>query len=495
MLTSRLNVSGSKAVLAAILMLLLPAAAAAKKRVVVLNFVGPQGKKAQAAVAGRIKGKYVIIPQAAFQKTAKQLKIKRPTDDDVANVARKLKADAIVAGIVQKSGRKFELVVTVRDGGSGSVIDKATIPLGKSPKMDKKAHAKIASEVLPLLDRANGSSAFASSSSSSSSSTGLGASKSGDNENPLEKSSSGGGSGATTTAAIEPNKPVDDPTTASAMGGKASKSSEVGSETTATATATPAGERPEWRPLAVANFDLSGVGRSLTFDGNNMNTLQGYSGGMVFAMGVAAELNPFASNAGSLKGLGFYFSIDKVLSISSTLKRAGQPDQSLDSSELLLTLGAQYGYRLRETADSMTVGARFGYGLTSFEINVPANLNGAVTVPDVGYKYLEIGPFIKVPFEVANSWWELGAHFSYLPVFDAGMITSGGRNGTISMGSNGGASGIELALGLSWRFKPTWDATLGFKLDRFGISYDQGASATGASDLFYTIGAGIGVVY
>jgi hypothetical protein len=494
MLTSRLNVLGSKAVFAAVVMLLLPAAAAAKKRVVVLNFVGPQGKKAQAAVTGKIKGKYVIIPQAAFQKTAKSLKIKRPTDDDVANVARKLKADAIVAGIVQKSGRKFELLVTVRDGGSGTVIDKATIPLGKSPKVDKKANAKIASEVLPLLDRANGSNAFAaSSSSSSSSSSGMGETKSGDTENPLDKGTSGSGS-ASTASAIEPNKPVEDPT-ANAMGGKVSKQADTSSETSTTASATPAGERPAWRPLAVANFDLSGVGRSLTFDGNNMNTLQGYSGGMVFAMGVAAELNPFASNAGSLKGLGFYFSIDKVLSISSTLKRAGQPDQSLDSSELLLTLGAQYGYRLRETADSVTVGGRFGYGLTSFEINVPTNLGTAVTVPDVGYKYLEIGPFIRVPFEVANSWWELGAHFSYLPVFDAGMITSGGRSGTISMGSNGSASGIELALGLSWRFKPTWDATLGFKLDRFGISYDQGASATGASDLFYTIGAGIGVVY
>src|SRR5262249_7733560 len=264
---------------------------------------------------------------------------------------------------------------TVRDGGSGTVIDKATIPLGKSPKMDKKAGAKIASEVLPLIDRATGPSAFASSSTSSSSS-GMGGSKSGDTENPLEKSASGG---TPTTAATEPNKPVDDPT-ANAMGGKASKQTDTPTETSTTATATPAGERPAWRPLAVANFDLSGVGRSLTFDGNNMNTLQGYSGGMVFAMGVAAELNPFASNAGSLKGLGFYFSIDKVLSISSTLKRAGQPDQSLDSSELLLTLGAQYGYRLRETADSTTIGARFGYGLTSFEINVPANLGTAVTV-------------------------------------------------------------------------------------------------------------------
>src|SRR5262249_3908712 len=272
------------------------------------------------------------------------------------------------------------------------------ILLGKSPKVDKKAGAKITSEVMPLLERAGGSG-----SGLVASSPVTGESKSGDNENPLEKSSAGTTTGA---AAMEPNKPVDDPT-ATAMGGKAGRGdSSASSEVSAQAKATPAGERPAWRPLAMANFDLSGVGRSLTFDGNTANNLQGYSGGMVFAMGVAAELNPFASNAGSLKGLGLYLTLDKVLSISSTLKRMGMPDQSLDSNELLLTLGAQYGYRLNETADSTTVGVRFGYGLTSFEITVPMNLAGAVTVPDVSYKYLEIGPYLKVPFG-AESLWEL----------------------------------------------------------------------------------------
>src|SRR5262249_10225433 len=129
------------------------------------------------------------------------------------------------------------------------------------------------------------------------------------------------------------------------------------------------------------------------------------------------------------------------------------------------------------------------------EVTVPSTLSGAVTVPDVSYKYLEIGPFLRVPFEAASSWWELYAHFEYLPVLAAGMITSGGRNGTIAMGSNGGASGLELALALSWQFSPPWSATLGAKLDRFAVSFDQGAAATGASDVFYNIAGGIGVVY
>src|SRR5262245_22280443 len=113
MRTFRSNVSASSTLLvAAACLVLAPAARAttlAGKAAVVLDFAGPQGKKVQAQVAARIRKKYTVIPQAAFQKVAKQLKIAQPTDDDVANVARKLKADVVVAGIVQKSGKKWQL--------------------------------------------------------------------------------------------------------------------------------------------------------------------------------------------------------------------------------------------------------------------------------------------------------------------------------------------------------------------------------------------------
>jgi hypothetical protein len=119
-----------------------------------------------------------------------------------------------------------------------------------------------------------------------------------------------------------------------------------------------------------------------------------------------------------------------------------------------------------------------------------------VTVPDVSYNYLDIGPFIRIPFEAIGYWWELGARFSYLPVLSSGQITDGGRDGSIDMvGKNGSASGMELALGLNWTLRPWLAAQLGFRLDRFGISYDQGATAQSASDMYYNIDLGIGVVY
>src|SRR5262245_66352678 len=115
---------------------------------------------------------------------------------------------------------------------------------------------------------------------------------------------------------------------------------------------------------------------------------------------------------------------------------------------------------------------RLGYGITSFEIAVPANLNGMVTVPDVGYKYLELAPYIRIPFEVAGSWWELGGGFSYMLVSDGGQITTGGRNNSI--GRLGASVGIGGNLSLNWAFKPWLNLGLLARVARFSTEFARG---------------------
>jgi hypothetical protein len=478
--------------LCAVLLLLVgQGAALGKGRVVVLNFAGPQGKKAQAAVVARVKKKYVIIPQAAFQKVAKQLRIRRPTDDDVANVARKLRADAIVAGIVQKTGRKkFELVITVRDGGSGTVIERVSIPL-RGSKIDPAAGAKIESQLLPVLARAGGGGGAAETTTPVASENQPSSATPGkDDENPLEAKAD-----KPKVDTPPPAQAVDD-TTAGALGSKADKGAAPagGADTGVTAKPQATG-RPPWRPYATVGLGFSGMGRSLSFDGNSTMNLQGYSGGLVAALSLSAAFNPFAAKTGALRGLGLYLSLDKVLSVSSTLKRMGTADTSLDSSEQALALGVDYGYRLREAQDSATIGGRFGYGSTSFTITVPQNLMGVVTVPDVEYGFVEVGPYGRLPFEAGGSWWDADLFFAYLPVLSAGQITNGGRGMSIAAKANGAASGIEIAVGLVWHWKPWLDAKLSARLDRFSTSFDKGAAASSASDLFYNLGLGLSIVY
>src|SRR5262249_43785158 len=76
------------------------------------------------------------------------------TEDDVANVARKLGASAIVAGLVQRAGKNWDLTVTVRDGANGNVMGRASFALKKGGQIDHKIAGKIAGELLPLLARA-----------------------------------------------------------------------------------------------------------------------------------------------------------------------------------------------------------------------------------------------------------------------------------------------------------------------------------------------------
>src|SRR5262245_31024780 len=310
----------------------------AKKRIVLLNFTGHDGKKAQAALVARMKHKYTLVPQAAFQKTAKQLHIRRPNDDDVANVARKLRADAVVAGQVKKSGKSYELTVTVRDGASGRP-ERVAIPL-KGGRLDSRALAQLDREVLPLLDRAEGGSAVASATAAT------------DNDNPLERRTT-----TRSSAADPPAQQVTDEPTAGAMGVSRGAAGDDRSETEVSrAGAAERGARPWWRPIATAAVDFGGVGRNLSMDGT---TIQGYSGSLVASIGLGIGLYPMAGSSGMLRGLGLYASYDKVVSVSSTLS-CGAQSQSLDSAQQALTFGAEYGYRLHETEDAMTVGGRVG---------------------------------------------------------------------------------------------------------------------------------------
>src|SRR5262245_155786 len=88
--------------LLALCVLLAGQTAFAKKRVVVLNFTGPQGAKASAAVAGVIKKRHTVVSSAQYTKAEKRLKAKKQTDKNVAKVAAEIQVDAVVTGVVKK---------------------------------------------------------------------------------------------------------------------------------------------------------------------------------------------------------------------------------------------------------------------------------------------------------------------------------------------------------------------------------------------------------
>jgi hypothetical protein len=423
------------------------------ERVIVLNFAGPQGKAAQAQVTARLRRDYGVLSQLDFQRAAREVARDKSAEEAVAAVAKKLHAVAVLAGVVKHAASRWELILMVREGGTGSVLDRLNIPFDGT-RLDKTALAQIDGELLPILARAS-------------------------QDAPPER---------VVRESSDNEVPTDIQGGAVPAGGGTSPQGQVDRHVTAPRT------RPPWRPYLSLALGAGGMGRSLGFTDNPTLTLQGYSGGLVATLDFAFEFYPFAAVAATVRGLGLYLNLDRALAISSTLKQPNMPPATLDSTEMVLTGGVKFGYRLREDATAPTFGARAGYGITSFEISVPMTVT-IVSVPDVSYHYVEVGPFAEVPFHLLGYLWQVDLKAAYLLVLDSGQIGNGGRNMTIAMGPNGSTSGVEVGLGLKWNVQEWLNLRTGFELERFGTNFTTGASAASASDLYYGLKLQAGISY
>ena len=160
---TRSRLLGAGAALLALALVLTPAGAAAKKqRVAVAKFTGPQAAKAEKAVAKVLKEEgYAVLGAGAWKAAQKKAKAKGTSDEAIAKTAKKAGVSAVVLGKVQKKGKKAVLVLTVRSGGSGDVVETVEVAL-KGAKIDAKASKAIASDLPPVVRRADSGAAVAS---------------------------------------------------------------------------------------------------------------------------------------------------------------------------------------------------------------------------------------------------------------------------------------------------------------------------------------------
>ncbi len=123
---------------------------AAKKRVVVLGFSGPQAAGAEATVGTIVSTKNTLVSAAQYSKSQKRLRLKSPTNANVAKIAADIQVDAIIAGVVQRKGARWQLMLVVREGASGAAVGTLNVPL-RSPRIDTRAKQDIASVLLPAI--------------------------------------------------------------------------------------------------------------------------------------------------------------------------------------------------------------------------------------------------------------------------------------------------------------------------------------------------------
>lgn len=98
-------------------------AAAKKKRVVVLPFSGPLGSAARRGVLAGLKRKVIVISPKKFSNTADDLGADEETPEGLVGTCSKIRCDAVIKGSVRAAKRRrYKVVVTVYNGGTGTAI-------------------------------------------------------------------------------------------------------------------------------------------------------------------------------------------------------------------------------------------------------------------------------------------------------------------------------------------------------------------------------------
>ena len=139
------------AALAAAVLLMVPARAGAdgERRIVVAEFEGPlpSSKLVRDALIEIVSDFYEVLPYSKYRVARRRLNVTRESIRTFAQVARRVGADAIIEA--QLNGR--DLVVSVREGGSGRVIDRFKVKV--QPRgFSEETRERITDELVDLID-------------------------------------------------------------------------------------------------------------------------------------------------------------------------------------------------------------------------------------------------------------------------------------------------------------------------------------------------------
>jgi hypothetical protein len=446
--------------------LMIASSAWAKKRVVVLSFSGPQGGKAEAAVAGAIKKRHTIVSQAQYTKAQKKLKAKKQTDKNVAKIAAEIQVDAVVSGSVKKKAGKLTVSVVVREGVSGQVKGSASFVL-RGNKVDQKAKNEIDEQVLPLVDDVRGISEGGSAMSSGDDSGSVSADepkKKGKKGNPEEETTPPTGSGSDDTGEQEAVPGVDDTKkVASTDGSESSPDSSVSkSSDGGEVSSSPQGDDHYARNGAFdVSLGVSALQRTLSFtvaDGL-ANGPAGYDGALVPGALLEGEVYPmgFGKKTGVLANIGLTFMFDRVFVLKSKTM-----DTEYDTTQQRYGLGLRYRWLLGSSTTSPTVHFGIGYNNLAFTIDSGGKDIG---LPNVEYSFVDPGAGIRMPLGTPS--FALLADARYMIVLGAGDIASADNYG------GGTVAGLDIDAGLEWRLMPRLPIRVGFKYVRIAYTFED----------------------
>ncbi len=475
-------------------LLYLPAAAA-KPAVVMLTFGGRGGATARATLIRSIRGRYRIIPGSKLLAACDELGVKFGKGRNLAKAARHVGAVAVVGGKVVGN----RLTYAVFSGTTGRPLVSKAVRWGRRPP--KASVRSVRAVLLQLLAkearRARGRGGRSSGGSdmtfkpepvsqsgggrkpppkpvkapklsfdpdpvskSGGDSAPAAGGDSGDEQPPDLSFKPGGGDGASGSGALDLNfkpdgavkkKPADEDTPAQ-----------------------PSDGRP---PRVEAELGLGIWSRvfSLNQPAEGQDHAE-YKSGAAFALQLALRGHPGAFfTDGFARDIFLRLRFKVALGLSSRTDPTAADGLSTSMSEVIFDGG--YHWNVLGKPDSPVVELGLGGGATSFSIDWGTQ---QAEIAAVSYSYLLLAlgagyPFMRAlgdakPGDLFESL-TADLRFDYRILFGAGQVAEDNWYGSSSQG------GLELSLGLTWRYK-AFVSRLAYTYTRYFLSFDGAAYAT-----------------
>ncbi|HET9992329.1 MAG TPA: hypothetical protein VFQ65_27545 [Kofleriaceae bacterium] len=424
------------------------------KKIVVLDFKGPDAEKFHDDVVKLVEKDNKIVNTEKWNGAAEEADAKKFNTKSVQKVAKKVHADGVVWGKVEKDGDSYTLKLKLRAGKSGEMVGDEIEVTSDAAELKGKARKKVKEALLPGIDGLEE----------------VGKDKDKDKDEPETK----------TPPPEEPKKPPEEVATAKHPKDKDKDKTETPAEpppdegekhgkrhkhtakvepdetsTEEHASAEPVVISPD-EALLPANravdftIGMSFVARrlSFTFDSDLADQPSGYKQTLPVAGGVMdVTVYPLAfshKNTGVVTWLGLEVMYDKVIFINSQKKYVDDMMNSatakLSTVEDRFSIGAVVRYPI---SPALLVGGKILYSSQQFNIQQTFAGTMATDVPNVHYQMAE--PKLWVKYSLGGPIM-INGEAGFLLVTNTGGIQASNNSGY----GAATVSGFELSAGLDY---------------------------------------------
>ncbi|HWU88778.1 MAG TPA: hypothetical protein VN253_16040 [Kofleriaceae bacterium] len=536
MTSSRPKASTTRAwIILAALLLLTGVANAGRKRVVVLEFEGDKAEKFHEDVVKLIRKSHTVVSIDKWNGAAEEMSATKLSGQNVKKVAKKLKVDGVVSGVVEKRRDEYILRIKLRSGASGELVGSQVNIKSETARLDGTAVKDIKDELIEVISGLESNRDGSASEDEEEKpkkgkkveedeeekpkKSGFGKKKTEDEEEKPKKLAKDEPKGKKTEGEEKPKKGKKTDDEEKPKKGKKTDDEEVVALKTKTEDDNPLptkkgktdnegegkkktvalkgdGEEggeveggaevtmdaakmysPGERAVdAVAGLSFTGRRMSFTYDPAQVaGKPAGYKQlAPVPGIFIDATLYPLAighKRKDLLKGLGVSVLFDRTFLINS---KNPQGTQKLPTTEQRFGLGAVFRYPLNQSATSPVVGGTLGFGKQQFTIS------GMASIPNVNYSVLEPGAFFNLPLSPQLVF---NADLGFMLALDAGQIVTNAQYGTAAI------TGFEMSLGADYLVTKNIFARAAARLETLGFAFKgngmKSAGVSGARDTYF----------